>query len=53
MNTLPDQDVMDVTGLTPIVDKLTRAINKLDRIYVSNPICYDNVKVVICKITAQ
>jgi Reverse transcriptase (RNA-dependent DNA polymerase) len=46
MNTLPDQSILMVTGLTSIVDEPTRGLSKLDRLYVSDPCSYDNVKVV-------
>ena len=44
-NTLPEDDVIARTALTSIVDQPTRGVNKLDRIYVSEP-SYTSVKVV-------
>ena len=46
MNTLPEIDIIDATGLTSIVNIPTRGNNMLDRIYVSDPTCYEHIKVV-------
>jgi len=44
-NQISDVDVIERTGLTPIVHQPTRGANVLDRIYVSQP-CYSSVRVV-------
>jgi len=44
-NTMPEDDVIARTALSSIVDQPTRGVNKLDRIYVSEP-SYTSVKVV-------
>ena len=45
-NQLPEQDIVFRTGLTPIVSQPTRGNNKLDRIYVSDPTGYSDIKIV-------
>ena len=45
-NQLPEQDIVSRTGLTPIVSQPTRGNNKLDRIYVSDPTGYSDIKIV-------
>ena len=46
MNQLPDQDMLQRTGLTQIVNQPTRGTNVLDRIYVSSPHLSSTVRVV-------
>lgn len=46
VNTLPDCDITDRSGLSLIVHSPTRGENKLDRIYVSNITAYDHVKII-------
>jgi len=46
MNQLPDQDVVERTGLTQIVLQPTRGNNTLDKVYVSDPQLYSTVRVV-------
>jgi exonuclease III len=46
LNQLPDQDLVERTGLTPIVHQPTRGRSILDRIYVSSPQLYSIVRVV-------
>ena len=46
VNQLPDRDVVERTGLTQIVYQPTRGAIVLDRVYVSNPQVYSNVRVV-------
>src|SRR5664279_3845503 len=43
---LPDQDMVQRTGLTQIVNQPTRGTNVLDRIYVSSPHLFSTVRVV-------
>jgi hypothetical protein len=45
-NQLPDQELIERTGLTQIVRQPTRGCNILDRIYVSCPMLYGIVRVV-------
>jgi len=45
MNQLAERDIIERTGLTPIVYQPTRGSNVLDRIYVSD-VCYSVVRVV-------
>ena len=46
LNTLPTQDVIAPSGLSLIVDQPTRGESKLDRIYASDPTCYESTKIV-------
>ncbi len=46
LNQLSDQELVERTGLTQIVQQPTRGTNILDRIYVSNPQLYSTVRVV-------
>jgi Reverse transcriptase (RNA-dependent DNA polymerase)/Endonuclease/Exonuclease/phosphatase family len=46
MNQLPDQELVEQTGLTQIVHQPTRGVNILDRIFVSDPNMFDTVRVV-------
>ena len=46
LNTLPTQDVIDRSGLSLIVDQPTRGESKLDRIYASDPTCYESTKII-------
>lgn len=46
LNSLSDVDVVERTGLTQIVRQQTRGENILDRMFVSNPQLYNNVRVV-------
>jgi hypothetical protein len=47
MNQLPSEDLVERTGLTQIVQQPTRGVNILDRLYVSCPQLYNNVRVVV------
>ena len=46
LNQLPDQDLVEQTGLTQIVHQPTRGNNILDGIFVSDPNMFDTVRVV-------
>jgi len=46
VNQLPDQEVVERTGLMQIVHQPTRGTNVLDKIYVSSPDIYSTVRVV-------
>ena len=46
VNTLQNEDIVDHTGLSLIVDQPSRGKSKLDRIFVSDPLSYDNIKVI-------
>ena len=43
LHQMPDQDLVERTGLTQIVYQPTRGGNILDRVYVSNPQLYCTV----------
>src|SRR5208282_4644712 len=45
LNLLPEEEIVARTCLVSIVDQPTRGVNKLDRIYISEP-CYEHIKVV-------
>jgi len=45
-NQLKNEDVNEKTGLIQIVHQPTRGKNILDRVYVSNPLSYDKIRVV-------
>jgi len=46
LNQLPDHDIVERTGPTHIVHQPTRGVNILDRILISDPQLYSNVRVV-------
>jgi len=46
LNQLPDDDVIERTGLTRIVHQVTRGTNILDRVFVSTPDLYGTVRTV-------
>ena len=43
---MSNQELVERTGLTQIVNQPTRGSNILDRVYVSNPLTYNKVRVV-------
>src|SRR5688572_28070751 len=43
-NQLPEREVIERTGLIPLVDQPTRGTNILDRLFVSRP-CYTDIKI--------
>ena len=45
-NQMSEQEIIERTGLSSIVTQPTRGQSMFDRIYVQDPVCYDNVKVV-------
>jgi hypothetical protein len=45
LNTLPSQDIIDRSGLSLLVDQPTRGESKLDRIYATDPSCYESTKI--------
>ena len=46
MNQLPNDDLVELTGLMQIVELLTRGANMLDRVYVTCPQLYNSVRVI-------
>ena len=46
MNQLSNDDLVERTGLTQIVQQPTRGANNLDRVYVTCPLLYNSVRVV-------
>jgi len=52
-NQLSNEDMIESTGLTQIVNQPTRGANILDRVYVSNPQMYNIVRVVTSVVTSD
>ena len=46
LNQLSDEEMVERTGLTQIVQQPTRGVNILDRVFVSNPLLFGTVRVV-------
>ena len=46
LTTLPTQDIIDRSSLSLIADQPTRGESRLDRIYASDPTCYESMKII-------
>jgi hypothetical protein len=52
LNALSENEIVARTALTSIVNEPTRGVNRLDRIYTSEP-CYESTKVVVSAIKSD
>jgi len=53
MNTLAELNIIPATSLTPIVSAPKRGLSMLDRIYVSVPLAYGNIKIIASSVKSD